>query len=418
MHTPSSSKTISLLLVLMVGFIDWVGIGLVYPMFSSMLFHPDAHFLPEGTPDTVRGLYLGILLAAGPLTQFFSAPICGTLSDRKGRRSVLNITLLIGVIGYVLSMLSVAYHHLIGLLISRIIVGISTGSAAVVSAAVADLSRPEEKAKNFALFSMATGTGFAVGPFLGGWLSGMDWGFISSFDIPFFCAGAFTLINLLMVIYLFRETHFVRNESKITLMIGLKNLRKAMRLHRLNIVFLVVFLFCFGWSFYYEFIPVQWITQYGFGPSEIGTFFAYSAGFYALSCGVFIRPLANRIRPEVLLFAGLLCSGVYIWLLLFNISHSWLWAYLPLQQFFISLLFPTSATLVSNWSDEKIQGEVMGILQSVDSFAFAISPLISGWVLGLSTKMPVLIGGFAFVLGGVILGFALRRDLFKKKATL
>ena len=167
----STSKKLTLFILLFVAFIDWMGIGLVYPMFSSMLFHSDVYLVSPETTAAIRGFWLGILLSLMTLSQFFSSPIIGTLSDQKGRKPLLKISLIFGVFGYIIAMAAVYLESLSLMFVSRIVLGVSAGSAAVVGAALADLSLPEEKAKNFGLLNMACGIGFTVGPFLGGKLS-------------------------------------------------------------------------------------------------------------------------------------------------------------------------------------------------------------------------------------------------------
>src|SRR5947209_3714833 len=145
----ASKKTISLFLIALVGFIDWMGIGLVYPMFASMLFQKDCLLLSPDASDTLRGSCLGILLAAMPITQFFSSPILGMLSDQKGRKKILIPCLTIGVLGYLVALFGVLMESFVLLLFSRIAIGISAGTATVVGASLADISSGEEKAKNF-----------------------------------------------------------------------------------------------------------------------------------------------------------------------------------------------------------------------------------------------------------------------------
>ena len=279
-----------------------MGIGLVYPMFSSMLFHRDINLLSLETSDAIRGFWLGILLSIMPLSQFLSSPIVGALSDQKGRKPLLKFSLLIGIFGYLAAMAAVWQESLWLLLVSRIIVGISAGSAAVVGASLADLSQPEEKAKNFGLLNMACGIGFTVGPFLGGKLSEKSFLGIGGYDKPFLFAGIVAFLNLLMLLYLFKETHHIRSEAQLSIAQGVGNLRKAFKLPGIRVLFLSVFLFCFGFSFYWEFIPVTWINQYGMTASQVGNYYAYGAGVYALSCGLLIRPIVNRVRPPAILF--------------------------------------------------------------------------------------------------------------------
>lgn len=403
-------KKLSLFILLFVAFIDWMGIGLVYPMFSSMLFSRDIQLLAPEASDAVRGFWLGILLALMPIAQFFSSPILGTLSDQKGRRPLLKIALIFGVAGYVVAMAAVWMESLILLLLSRVILGISAGSGAVVSAALADLSQSEEKAKNFALLSMAAGMGFTIGPFIGGQLSE------SSYAMPFLFSGVLTFLNFLLLIYFLKESHFNRRAVPLSMSQGLSNLKKAFTLPSLRVIFLSVFCFSFGWTYFWEFIPVTWIEAYAFSAADIGKVFAYAAAMYALSCGLLIRPIVKRVRPQFVLFYALIALGFYIFVLLAHPHQNYLWGYLPLQQFLIALLFPTASAMISNCVQDDAQGEMMGVLHSVQSGAFALSPLLSGAFVGLNTDMPIIVGGSAMLLAAGVLFTGISKELLRRRA--
>jgi DHA1 family tetracycline resistance protein-like MFS transporter len=409
-----SKKTISLVLTSLIGFIDVMGIGLVYPMFASMLFQHDCLMLPADTTDAVRGTCLGILLATMPIAQFFSGPILGMLSDQYGRRKVLIPSLAVGVVGYLVAMAAVNMESLALLIFSRIAVGISAGTAAVVGAALADLSTSEDKAKNFGLLNMACGLGFTVGPFLGGVLSQYSFWFIEGYALPFAMAGTVTLINLLLVILFFEETFVTKTEttklSLSSLSLGVRNIKKAFQLPQLQTIFLIVFIACFGWSFYWEFTPVTWINSYGFDTVTIGNFYAYGAIVYAVSCGLLIRPIVSRYSNQHILCYALAGTGFAIGMLLFHTDESWLWFYIPLQQFAIALFWPTAAAVISNSVGENIQGEILGVMHSIEALAFAVSPLIAGSLLGLSTLMPIVIGGACMLLAALILGIFLQKS--------
>jgi MFS transporter, DHA1 family, tetracycline resistance protein len=410
----SYQKHVALTCILLVVFLDWMGIGLVYPLFSAMLFSPTSELVSPEASDLVRGLYLGILLAMMPLVQFFSSPILGAISDIKGRKTVLSRALILGVIGYLIAVVGVYAQSIIILLISRICVGISAGSAAVVEASLADISSSDEKAKNFGLFNMACGLGFTIGPFLGGQLSESGIWFAKGYDKPFLFAAFMTIVNLVMIHYLFDETSPSKEHKVIKLSTGLKNIVKAFTHIDLRIIFLSVFIFCCGWSFYWEFAPATWIGIYRFSSQDVGMMYAWGAGFYALSCGLLIQPIVKRFRPIVILFYSLLLAGISILLLLCISSSDELWLYVPLQQYLVSMIFPTSTAMISNSSPNDMQGEILGILQSVQCAAFALSPLISGPLLGLTLQMPVIVGGSAMLLAGVILGLLLRKEIFSK----
>ena len=189
----------SLWIALLVAFIDFMGVGLVYPMFSSMLFDANSALLPMGTSEATRGVWLGVLIAMLPLAQFFSSPIWGAISDGRGRKKPLVWSLGLALLGYLIALFGVLGSSLILLLISRIVVGFASGNMSIVQATIADLSAPERKARNFSLYSMALGSGFTLGPFLGGTLSG--WGF----SVPFIFAALIVAMNLGFVLLFLRR---------------------------------------------------------------------------------------------------------------------------------------------------------------------------------------------------------------------
>lgn len=404
----TSQSSFALWLVLFVVFLDWIGIGLVYPMFSSMLFHPESLLIHPDTSQAVRGWYLGILLAAMPIMQFFSGPLLGSLSDQKGRKPLFLFSLALAVGGYLVATLAVYVKSIILLITSRCILGIAAGNAAVVSATIGELGDGKTKTKNFGLYSMACGVGFTIGPFLGGQFSQI------SYTLPFLLASIGTCLNLIFIYFYLQETNLHTKIVKIRLLDGFRNIKKAIHMRGLRTLFVGVACFSFGWSFFYEFVPVSWIASYGTSSSKIGLFYAYGALFYALSSGLFIRPIINRYKHPTILFYSLCFLGLIILALLFQVHENWVWIYLPLINFFVSLFFPTSTSMVSDFASNDNQGEVLGIFQSVQSIAWAISPLAAGPLLGHSPYMPMLLGGSCMLMAAMILGTLLKKDIFSK----
>ena len=403
-----SNRILPLTLVLLVNFFDWLGVGLVFPIFSAMLFHPEQAILDPSVTQTVRCWYLGLLLAAMPLAQFFSGPILGSISDQKGRRPLLLLTLLGGALAYFLCMVGIAIKSVILLIFARFAVGIAAGNIAIVSAVIADLSDDASKAKNFGLYSMVYGLGFSLGPFFGGHLSSFG------LEIPFFLSGFVILINFVLVYFFFKETYSGGKKIPIRLDQGLKNLVKAFRLTGLRALFLSTLLFCFGWSVFYEFIPVTWIRDFGYNARQIGIAYAYGAGFYALSAGYLIRPLLNRFRPAGLLFYSSILLGLIIPLMIVKPPEFWNWIYLTVLNFLAAIIWPTSTTMVSNLCTKDAQGETLGLFQSLQAAAFGFSPLVAGSLFAAYPVMPLVLGGVSMLLAAAIFGILLRKEVFSR----
>jgi DHA1 family tetracycline resistance protein-like MFS transporter len=192
--------------LLFVAFIDAMGVGLVYPLFSSMIFNPQWNVLPIDASDSVRGFWLGILISVSPLVQTLLSPFIGSLSDRIGRRPLILGTISCGVFSYLFAAFGVTMQSLSILLVARVVFGMAASNYSAANASVADVSSSSEKADRFAKMSMAFGAGFAVGPLLGGILAG-DGVFLSeNFVRPFLVSGLLSFLNAVAVYLWLPET--------------------------------------------------------------------------------------------------------------------------------------------------------------------------------------------------------------------
>jgi MFS family permease len=107
---------------------------------------------------------VGVLASVFSLCQLVSGPIWGNVSDRIGRKSVLIISQIGAIIGWL--MLAFAPNILI-VFIARIIEGTSGGNIGVTQAYVADLVEPKERSRAFGLIGAMFGAGMFFGPVVG-----------------------------------------------------------------------------------------------------------------------------------------------------------------------------------------------------------------------------------------------------------
>lgn len=335
-------KRLALFSLLLVALIDFLGIGLVYPLFSFLMFHKDATLLPPHTSELLRGVYLGVIISIYSIGQFISGPILGTLSDRIGRKKVLLMSLALNAFGYFISIVGIELMSLSILCVARLIIGIAAGSAGVVQAAIADISTNEDKSKHFGYYSMFFGIGFTIGPFLGGLLSSPS--FFKGYSLPFWIAAIFCILNFLLALFYFQETHFALSKQKISFFHGFTQFKKAFSLKGTRLVMGVIFIYIFGWSFYFEFIPIYLIGKFNFDVIDIGNFYGYSTAWLAFGSGVLLMPLLKRFKLETILFSSLTLLGIYIFCFLFVTNTSYLWIYLPIQAYF-NILYFTSRNL-------------------------------------------------------------------------
>ena len=110
----------------------------------------------------------GLLISVYALCQLFGGPLLGRLSDRTGRKPLLFVSQIGTLFGFVL----LAFANSLWLIfVSRIIDGITAGNISLAQAYIADVTKPEERTKSFAVIGIAFGVGFLIGPAISGYLA-------------------------------------------------------------------------------------------------------------------------------------------------------------------------------------------------------------------------------------------------------
>jgi DHA1 family tetracycline resistance protein-like MFS transporter len=391
---------IRLFTLYLVGFVDHFGIGLVYPLFAVFLFDPQFNFVQADTSLAMRGTLLGILLGLTPFIKFLSSPFLGAFSDGQGRKKTLSLGVATGFLGYVFAILGVFQESLIILFVYRILVGLSDGTAPVALASLSDMSTSKNKASRFAFFSASLGFGFSLGPFLGGKLADQSFGQYCSFVTPFFVACGLSALNLLLIMILIPETKKTKKEASFSIKDWLKNFTQIGKWTSLHAIFIGGFACSFAWSFFHEFIPVYLTKEFSFTTSHIGNYYGASGLWYAIGSGLIVPPLLKRFSPEQLICKAFFLCSLSMFSFLFVQEGSWIFGLVPLLMINLAIIYPTATAIVSNNTDESIQGEVLGIFTSILAAAMGISPLFFGTLVGLYPSVTVIFGGLVMFFGG------------------
>lgn len=360
---------------------------------------------PESSLAT-RGWVFGILVSCFCMGQFFGGPILGALSDRRGRKKILLATLILGFFGYLLGVFSLGIKSVALFLFSRIVLGVAAGNFPIAQSMVVD-SGTTDKAKNFGLIGMAWGAGFILGPYFGGQLAGSEFFGAAS---PFWFAALLCLINAVWISFAVKETLPAAQVRKINLLAGVEDLKKAFGHPRLRGIFLVMFIFSFGWGFFTEFSPLFLIRHFNFNQQEIGYFYAWVGIWIALSQGVLIRPFLKRFAPHTLLRGALLGLGLVLPLMLFVHKPLYLFLLLPFLALLESFIFPTASTIVSDLAPKEAQGETLGLHSSIQWAAIGITPLFSGSLVAIYPHLPITVAS-----SGMFIAFFILFWIWKRK---
>ena len=385
--------------------IDIMGWGLIIPVMADLI--AELKHIPVNQAST----YGALLLSVFAIMQFLFAPVMGNLSDRFGRRPILLLALLGFGVDYIILALAPTYGWLF---IGRIIAGITGASFTTASAYIADVSTPDNRAKNFGLIGAAFGLGFVLGPALGALLS--TWGIRA----PFYAAAALCLLNFLFGYFLLPESldkeHRRAFDWKRANPFGsLKFLTRHPEIGELAGCFFLIYLGAQAvqgnWNFF---------TIYRFHWSE--RMVGISLAVVGVLVGAVQAGLTRVVNPKIgdvkSIYLGL--SLYVLGLVLFAFAtQSWMMFAFLLPYCLGGICGPSLQSVISGHVPSNQQGELQGALTSLMSVTTIIGPLImnSAFAYFTSDKVSVHFPGVHFLIGAVCMLIsiflayhALRRD--------
>ena len=179
--------------------IDVIGWGIIIPVIPGLIKE-----LIQGNINEAAKIG-GWLTFTYAITQFIFAPVIGNLSDKYGRRPIILASLFIFTLDYILFAFA---PTITWLFVARFIAGITGASITTASAYIADISTPENRAKNFGMIGAAFGLGFIIGPVIGGLL-----GQYGS-RVPFYATAILCFLNFLYGYFILPESLDKKNRRE------------------------------------------------------------------------------------------------------------------------------------------------------------------------------------------------------------
>jgi DHA1 family tetracycline resistance protein-like MFS transporter len=371
--------------------IDITGWGIIIPVIPKLIKE-----LING--DISEASRIGGWLAfAYAFTQFLFAPIIGNLSDKFGRRPIILISLFTFSIDY----LFLAFAPTIAwLFVGRIVAGISGASLTTATAYIADVSTPENRAKNFGMIGAAFGLGFIIGPLIGGFL-----GQYGS-RVPFYAAAILCLLNFLYGYFILPESLSKENRRAFDIKranpVGaFLNLKKYPSI--IGLVFAAFLVYLGGtavhgnWSYY---------TIYKFGWDE--KMVGISLGVIGLLVGMVQGGLVRFINPklgnEKSIYIGLSLYAIGLFLFAFA-KESWMMFVFLIPYCLGGIAGPATQALISKEVPANEQGAIQGTMASVMSASMIVGPPMMSSIFYYFThsEAPFKFAGAPFILGGVLM---------------
>ncbi len=352
----------ALLFIFIVVFLDLLGAGLLLPIlpYYVLPYRSDA--------TTVSLMYLSFSAA-----QFVASPFMGILSDRHGRRPVLLLSILGTSIGY---FLFAAAGSLQMMFFARILDGITGGNISTAQAYIADVSKPEDRAKNFGLIGAAFGLGFIIGPALGGLLSTI------SIHTPPLVAGAISLATAVFGYFALPES--LDAEHRRAAPVRARDLNpigpvfEAFARAPLRLLLLSLFVMNFAMSGLQANFSVFTLARFSFTPRQNAWIFAFIGLCAAITQGYLVRRLSAVVSEKRLAAIGLALMTAGFFTIAIS-SAPWM---LYLAVVFIAgvgLCSPSQMALLSHRVSAREQGWLLGTAQSVMSATRVLGPVWAGW---------------------------------------
>lgn len=375
--------------------IDGIGAGLIFPVLPDLILEVTGKTLSEAA------IWGGVLATGYAVMQFVFGPIVGNLSDRYGRKPILVAALFVLAIDYVIMALAGSIWLL---LLGRVIAGLMAATYSTASAFMADISKPEDREKNFGIIGAAMGVGFALGPMIGGLLAEVDT------RAPFWVAGALALANGLFGLLVMPES-LPRNKRRpfsIKRANPLSALKSVSDLAGVRALLFVFFLYQVALFVY----PAIWAffgrAQFDFSARDIGmTLLVYGVST-GISQAVLVGPIVKRFGAyKTAMFGMLLELGIFcVFATVTQVGIIWIAVALSGLG---SIVMPALQGMMSRAASDDQQGELQGVLGSIAALATIISPLVMTQTFAYFTndRAAIYLPGAPFVVAAaLILGCA------------
>ncbi len=384
---PQTTKRV-LRIIFFIMLMDVVGMSIIFPVAP--------YIVQRYSGDALMVTMLTVIYAGA---QFFAAPALGKISDRIGRRPVLLVSVLGSAIGYFVFGLGGALWVLF---LARLIDGITGGNISTASATLIDISRPEERAKNFTLLGMAYGIGFIVGPALGGVLG--QW----SLNAPAYAAGCIFLLSTAIVYFLLPESLPKDRRATRRLRVNdfnpFASVAQMMRKPGLGLVLLILALFNFSFDGVNSISGVFIKNKFAAAPLALGLLFVVVGIATAFVQGTLVERLVPRYGEKRMALIGLLAS-VMGWPAIMLAPA--LWMLFPIafvQSGITGFIWATTGALAAGYVQEDEQGQLAGVNAALSGLMSMLGPLWAGAVYdGVSSNSPYWMGALILLAACVLL---------------
>jgi MFS family permease len=431
--TAPAPRPLSLGVIFLTLLIDLIGFSIIFPLGPDLVEYylridggsGVLGWLLAGSESAARALgrdhafaavlFGGLLTSFYAILQFVFAPFWGALSDRRGRRGVLRITVAGTALGYLVWLVSGSFWLFV---VSRVVSGAFSGNLSVATAAVADVTTRQERSRAMGIVGAAFGLGLVTGPVLGA--AAAQWNLlarhpslarfgVNPFSVPALASLVLCVVNLAWINRSFRETlpegartgaGSTRLRNPVRAILGLKNAD----VRRANVVAFVYSVAFVAMETSLTFLAAE---RFGYTSGQNGILLGFLGVCSIVTQGFIVRMLLRKVDEIRVLAGGLVSTG--LGLLIVGLGfHPWMmYAGLAFVAMGSGLVNPSTTGLISLYSSQDEQGRVLGIFRSLGSLSRAITPMLAGAVFFILGSRCVFVGAAALAAAALALSLRL-----------
>ena len=409
-------KRSPLVIVLLTVLLDLIGFGIVLPLLPT-------YSKALGASPAM----IGLITAIFSIMQFIFSPLWGKLSDKIGRRPVMLISIFITAVSY----LVFSQASTIPLLIfARGLSGMGSANIATAQAYITDVTDSKNRSGAMGMIGAAFGIGFIIGPLVGGVLK-------HNFGIPMvgYVSAALIAVDFILALFLLPESNqsakkltfgFLKkapanDEPKQSFLLSSRE-KTTEFIDGLKLVFgsrPLALLMVANYIYTFAIVNMQvasillWKEYFSATDEQIGYLFAYVGIWSVVVQGGLIGKLIKKLGEHKLFLWGHLFTFVGVFFVPFAPKTSLFSVGLFILLFFAigtSLVSPINFSMISLYSYKQKQGKIMGLSQSINSFARIMGPFSGSILYGINFHAPYIVAGVLTLLGTLI-----ALDLFKYK---
>ena len=343
-------------------FIVLIGFQFISP-FISLFIQELGGYTPREA-----AFWAGIASGLSGMAMFLSAPLWGMVADRWGRKPMLLRAQFGAAVTMVLTGMSPNIYILVAL---RFVTGLLSGTVAAATALVAAGTPREKMPFAMGLVMVATFSGSALGPLLGGFLADS-----TGYRNAFFITSVLLLIGGIIVVFFVKENFQTAVRGKG---VSLKNMWQLVSSKDVFILLLAVCALPLGPMIVSPNIPLYIESLNPGGRAATVSGLAYSGmGILASISSVIASRVAGRIGLKKLLVLSCICTGLLYLPPMWAGTAVQLAILIAITGLFKGGIMTAVNSLVGLSASGGQQGVAYGLATSAQSLGNGLGPLIGG----------------------------------------